>query len=92
MLRGLSTGDQMATLLPYFPELIAKSSRPRAAIARDSTSGLGCHMTKAAVTLPVALSHLPDLLPITGLRRGASFNEINNSALLATAQKPPLLA
>jgi hypothetical protein len=29
------------------------------------------------------LSHLPDLLPITGLRRGAGFNEINNSALLA---------
>ncbi len=39
-----------------------------------------------------ALSHLPDLLPITGLRRGAGFNEINNSALLAKAQKPPLLA
>jgi hypothetical protein len=40
----------------------------------------------------LALSHLPDLLPITGLRRGAGFNEINNSALLAKAQKPPLLA
>ena len=39
-----------------------------------------------------ALSHLPDLLPITGLRRGAGFNEINNSTLLAKAQIPPLLA
>jgi preprotein translocase subunit SecA len=42
--------------------------------------------------IEAALSHLPDLLFITGVRRGAGFNEINNSALLAKAQKPPLLA
>ena len=29
---------------------------------------------------------------LLALRRGADFNEINNSALLAKAQKPPLLA